>query len=68
MGEGGKGNCNFNFLCLLSEKFLDYSYFETKIFKCKNRSEEIGTDWRLEEKKIRARKREIHQEGSVGGS
>ena len=40
---------------ILLEEFLDYSYFETKIFQFKNRSGEIGTDWSLLEKKIRER-------------
>lgn len=55
--SGVKGNWKFNFLGLLSKEFLDYSYFETKLFQFKNRSEEIGTDWSLEGKKTRVRKR-----------
>lgn len=49
-GEVGKAGWKFNYLCLLFEEFLDYSYFETKIFQFKNRSGEIGTDWSLVEK------------------
>ena len=41
----GKGNWKLNFLCLLSKEFLDYSYFETKLFQFRNRSEERGIDW-----------------------
>jgi hypothetical protein len=40
----------FNFLCLLFKEFLGYSYFETKNFQLKNRSEEIGTDCSLQQK------------------
>ena len=55
MAEWGKGNWKLNFLCPLSEEFLDYSYFETKLFQFRNRSEERGIDWSWGVEKARVR-------------